>query len=105
MLLPPMDQFIINDGSSGAFLCDVFAFPRYDVTWNFTNTSGISNVIGSTFKNMSSKYIIASDRAASNFGQLTVTEVDYEDRGTYTCTAVNSVGQESASAQLTVHGM
>ena len=38
------------------------------------------------------------------FGVLIVQDVQYEDRGRYTCTARNILGSDTAFATLTVHG-
>ena len=40
----------------------------------------------------------------AGFGELTVLDVQYEDRGRYTCTAMNSLGADVSNANLIVHG-
>ena len=84
------------------------ADPEHSVEWSFTNADGVTmKRIASTDSMVSSnnsKYSIVSDRTARNFGELTVRNVVYEDRGTYSCTAANFNGDESAEANLTVHG-
>ena len=52
----------------------------------------------------SSKYSIVEDRNTTRYGELTVMNVEYEDRGVYTCTATNSIGSVMESANLTVQG-
>ncbi len=96
---PPMDQFIINNGSNAVFSCDALASPDHTVSWTFTDfnetvTDIVSNI----------KYTIVGDRNEIRFGELTVTNVTYEDRGVYTCSAANTIGTDTASANLTVHG-
>ena len=97
---PPLDQFTINDGSSATFICDALAFPEHAISWTFTNISGVVTDIVID----DSKYSIVANRGTTRFGELTVMNVDYEDRGVYTCTATNSIGSNRASANLTVHG-
>ena len=97
---PPENQYVINDGSSAEFVCRALAFPNHTISWMFTNVSGVAMEIVSD----GSKYFIVSDRSTTMFGELTVMNVDYEDRGVYTCTATNSIGFDTASANLTVHG-
>ena len=100
IVAPPVDQFTINDGSSAVFECDALADPEYTVSWTFTNNTGaVTEIV-----NDSSKYSIVFNRSITMFGELTVMNVDYEDRGVYTCTATNSIGSDRASANLTVHG-
>ena len=100
IVTPPSDQFTINDGSSATFVCEALAFPEHTISWTFTNISGIVTDIVSE----DSKYSIVADRSTTRFGELTVMNVDYEDRGVYTCTATNSIGVAGAAANLTVHG-
>ena len=97
---PPSNQFTINDGSSATFFCDALAFPEHTISWTFTNKSGVVIEIVSD----GNKYSIVANRGTTRFGELTVMNVDYEDRGVYTCTATNSIGSDRASANLTVHG-
>ena len=97
---PPLDQFVVNDGSSAVFICIALAVPEHTISWTFTNSSGVVTDIVSD----DSKYSIMANRSTTRFGELTVMNVVYEDRGVYTCTATNSIGSDTASANLTVHG-
>ncbi len=96
---PPMDQSIINNGSSAVFSCDALASPDHTVSWTFTDFNKTVMDIVSNIK-----YTIVGDRSGSRLGELTVVNVTYEDRGVYTCSADNTIGTVTASANLTVHG-
>ena len=77
----------------------MLADPEHNISWKFTNFSGVLTEITN-----SSKYFIVANRNTTRFGELTVMNVVYEDRGKYTCTATNSIESIVASANLTVHG-
>ena len=97
---PPVDQVTINNGSSIMFVCEANASSKHTLSWTFTNsTEAVTEIV-----NDGSKYSIVANRSTTRFGELTVMNVDYEDRGVYTCTATNSIGSDRASANLTVHG-
>ena len=53
---------------------------------------------------MSSKYLIIRDSGSNRFGELTILDVQFSDRGSYYCTAENIIGSETRGAILTVHG-
>ena len=93
-----MDQFTIKR-SSAVFECDALADPDHTISWTFSNISGEATAV-----NDSSKYFIVTNRSTTRFGELTVINVVYEDRGVYTCTATNRIGSVTASANLTIHG-
>ena len=102
----PVDLFIITNGSSAVFSCGAQAFPEHNISWTFTNFNGTEEAIISTaMTGSSSKYLIVVERNNSRFGELTVMNVEFGDRGVYTCSAANDVGTVMASANLTVHGM
>ncbi len=94
-----MDQFVISDGSGAVFSCDALAVPQHNVSWTFVNATEVAMDI-----NNDTKYSIVGDRDSSMFGELTVLNVSYEDRGVCTCSAANSIGTVTASANLIVHG-
>ncbi len=97
---------MIIDGNSVTFQCEVFAFPEHQTSWTFTDTEGVTMEIMSTDSNDTEKYSVERDREdRGEFGQLTVMNVQYGDRGTYSCTAQNPQGSRTANATLTVHGM
>ena len=100
IITSPLNTFTINDGSSVIFTCEALAIPEHTISWTFTNINGVMTDIASD----DSKYSIVANRSATRFGELTVMNVDYGDRGVYTCTATNSIGSDRASANLTVHG-
>ena len=100
-----MDQFEISNGSSAVFQCEASAVPEHDVLWSFTNSSGNTQSIISTTGDNTHKYQVKQMRGTgAGFGELTVLDVQYEDRGRYTCTAMNSLGSDVSNANLTVHG-
>ena len=105
IFVPPVDQFEINNGSSAVFQCEASAVPEHDVFWTFTNSDGITLSIISTTESDTDKYQVKRmRRIGAGFGELTVLDVQYEDRGRYTCTAMNSIGSDVSNASLTVHG-
>ena len=103
----PQNQFVVNDGSSAMFVCTVIADPLHETEWSFTDVNGVTveRIAATGSMTTSSKYSINRDRTEEMlFGQLTVRNVQFSDRGTYTCLAENFNGEESAQANLTVHG-
>ena len=105
IFVPPVGQFEINNGSSAVFQCEASAVPKHDVFWTFTNSDGSTLSIISTTESDTNKYQVnRMRRIGAGFGELTVLDVQYGDRGRYTCTAMNSVGSDMSNASLTVHG-
>ena len=105
IFVPPVDQFEINNGSSAVFQCEASAVPDHTVFWTFTNSSGSTRAIISTTESDTNKFQVKRTRGTgAGFGELTVLDVQYEDRGRYTCTAMNSLGSDVSNANLAVHG-
>ena len=102
----PRDQFVVNDGRSALFECAVIADPLHQILWDFNDSNGerMEEVATTKDSSMSDKYSINSNRTDARLGKLTVNNVQFEDRGTYVCTAINANGFEEAQANLTVHG-
>ena len=102
----PIDHSTINNGSIANFICYALASPEHQVSWTFTNPSGVQMPIISTTDMVdTAKYRINRDRSSvMDFGSLTVLDVRFNDRGTYSCIASNSIGSVTAEANLTVHG-
>ena len=98
----PRDQFVVNDGSSAVFECTAIADPLHQILWNFIDSNGERMEEVASSRN--DKYSINSNRTDAGFGELTVNNVQFEDRGSFICTAANDIGSEEAQANLTVHG-
>ena len=82
------------------------AFPLHNTFWTFTDSNGITTDIISTLgPNTTERYSINTNRGViAGFGELTISDVRYDDRGTYSCSARNIIGNVSRNATLTVHG-
>ena len=105
IFVPPVDQYEINNGSSAVFQCEASAVPDHDVFWTFTNFNSSRVSVIDTTSPDTNKYQIGRMRGIrAGFGELTVLNVQYEDRGTYACKAMNIIGSDDSDANLTVHG-
>ena len=101
IVIRPKDQMVVA-GNPVTFTCEALAYPPHSVTWLFNSSVYI---LSTSDTSDTAKYVINRDRSPpQQFGSLTVSNVQYEDRGLYQCTAVNNLGSVSVSATLTVHG-
>ena len=101
IVVRPNDQTVVA-GNSVTFICQALAYPHHNVAWLFNNSVSL---LSTNDTSDTPKYSINRDQSSpQQFGSLTVNNVQYEDRGLYQCTAVNNLGNVSASATLTVHG-
>ena len=69
-----------------------------------TNTANARMIISTSSPDPTMKYLIDDDVNSTSFGTLTITDLQYSDRGMYTCVAVNTRGADSAEAMVNVHG-
>ena len=82
---------------SATFLCNATARPRPEITWwrmgsQLMEQPGVIEINSSTF---------GEREVVSN---LTIIMADPSDAGGYVCNATNAAGQDTAAAELTVHG-
>ncbi len=90
---PPLDTVAVAGGSA-QFQCTAFGQDRPNVTW-YSGESILTN--SSDFQ------IIQNLRASTVITYLTIVRVNLDlDGTTYTCVAANSLGDDSASATLSV---
>ena len=101
----PIETIQIDDNSV-TLMCNAIAFPQHNVTWMFqmTNTDNARMIVNTSSSDPSMKYIIDDNVDSGSFGTLTITDLQYSDRGIYTCIAANTHGAVSAEAMVNVHG-
>ena len=102
---PPIDTTEIDDNDV-TLVCDAIAFPQHNITWMFqmTNTDNARMIVNTSSPDPSMKYIIDDNVDSGSFGTLTITDLQYSDRGIYTCIAANTHGAVSAEAMVNVYG-
>ena len=98
---PPQNQTVNIGGSSMAinvtFTCVAYAIPVPTITWQYTGNP----------VNISSDQRVSIDSNVFNYTRtsiLTISGVQFADRGQYICTAVNDHSSDNATAILTVIG-
>ena len=97
--LPQNQTVIVN--TEATFTCEAHSVYKYDIMWRFNG----SIVLSTNDTADTAKYSINRDRSIPlQFGSLTVSNVQYSDRGVYQCIAISDAANASASATLTVHG-
>ena len=77
------------------FRCFSTGDPPPTVSWIFNNS-----VIQE-----GNKYTIGDIQQGVDFGSLTIRNLTYYDRGTYTCRASNAIGNATDQVQLQVQGI
>ena len=94
------------DDNNVTLVCNATAFPQHNITWMFkmTNTDNARMIGNTSSPDPSMKYIIDNNTNSRSFGTLTITDLQYSDRGIYTCIAANTRGAVSAEAMVNVHG-
>jgi len=109
----PVDTIEIDDNNV-TLICISFGFPQHNITWMYQRMrSDVGRDIISSDTNM--KYLInntvnttsigsLTDALTIIFNSLTISNLQYDDRGIYTCVANNSRGSVSADAMVNVHG-
>ena len=101
----PSDTIEIDDNDV-TLVCNAIAFPQHNITWMFqrTNTDNAAVIISTSSLDPNMKYLIDDNINSAGFGTLTITNLQYRDRGMYTCIAANTRGAVSAEAMVNVHG-
>ena len=89
--MSPMDQNITFN-SNGTFTCKVYSLTIPSIMWSTDATSSIP----------SQPNVTRSDNAY--ISTLILTQVTYDNIGTYTCNATNEGGDNITSASLSVYG-
>ena len=95
------------DDNNVTLKCDAIALPQHNITWMFqrTNTAGNARmIINTSSPDPNMKYLIDDNVNSSSFGTLTITNLQYSDRGMYICVAANVHGADIAEAMVNVHG-
>ena len=96
----PHNQTVIVN-TEATFTCEAHSVYKYDIMWRFNG----SIVLSTNDTADTAQYSINRDRSIPlQFGSLTVSNVQYSDRGVYQCIAISDAANASASATLTVHG-
>ena len=91
------------DDNDVTLVCNAIAFPQHNITWMFQriNTDNARMIISTSSPDPAMKYLIDDN---VSFGTLTITNLQYSDRGMYTCIAANTRGAVRAKAMVNVHG-
>ena len=101
----PADVTEIDD-SDVKLVCNAIARPQHNITWMFqrTNTNNTAMIINTSSPDPTMKYLIDDNINSTSFGTLTITNLQYSDRGVYTCIAANVHGSVYAEAMVSVQG-
>jgi len=101
----PVDTIEIDD-SDVTLICNAIALPQHNITWMYQRIRNdvFRNIISASSSDANMKYLINNTVNTTSFGTLTITNLQYDDRGIYTCVAANEHGAVSADAMVNVHG-
>ena len=69
-----------------------------------TGTNDTKVIITTSSPDPNMKYLVNDSVNTTGFGTLTITNLEYSDRGIYTCVATNSHGSVSDEVVVNVYG-
>ena len=96
MLVIPQYLTVTNNESSVSFFCT--AVRQHNYTWTYTSLTGHNKIITEN----GIKYFIIQQNIKTE--KLIITNVSYEDLGTYTCSVANRVGSNMDTGTLSIFG-
>ncbi len=104
----PQDQSVILMGSEEmvSFTCQARAVPPADIMWSYTRANGPPVTNFTTYPRIAIQTEVNTDTYTTT-STLTISQVEFADRGSLACTAANDFtppSTPSASASLTVYG-
>ena len=102
---PPADTIQIDDNDV-TLICNALSLPQHNITWMYQRMRSDvgKDIISTSSSDTNMKYLINNTVNTTSFGTLTITNLQYDDRGIYTCVAANEHGAVSADAMVNVHG-
>ena len=102
---PPVNTIEIDDNDV-TLICTALALPQHNITWMYQRMrSNVGrDIISTSSSDTNMKYLINNTVNTTSFGTLTITNLQYDDRGIYTCVAANVHDAVSADAMVNVHG-
>ena len=94
------------DDNDVTLICNALARPQHNITWIYQRMrSDVGrDIISTSSSDTNMKYLINNTVNTTSFGTLTITNLQYGDRGIYTCVAANEHGAVKADAMVNVHG-
>ena len=100
----PTNTTEIIDDNNVILKCNAVASPQHDITWMFqrTGTNDTRVIITTSSPDPNMKYLVNDSVNTTGFGTLTITNLQYSDRGIYTCVAANAHGS-SVSDEVVVN--
>jgi len=105
-IIKASENIIEINSNNVTLTCYALALPQHNITWMFQRMrSNVSrDVISTSPSDTSIKYVINKTANTTSFGTLTITNLQYDDSGVYTCVAANDHGAVSTDAVVNVHG-
>ena len=102
----PTNTTEIIDDDNVTLKCNAVASPQHDITWMFQRTgeNDTRTIISTLSPDPNMKYLIDDSVNTEGFGTLTITTLQYSDRGIYTCIAANTHGSISDDVMVNVYG-
>ena len=96
VLVAPQYLTVTNNESDVRFFCT--AVLQHNYTWTHTSLTGHNKIITEN----GIKYFIIQQNMTTE--EIIITDVSYEDHGTYTCSVANHVGSNMDSGTLSIFG-
>ena len=94
----PINDTIVREGYTTTITCEAFGYPPPTVVW-----SRINGILSDRVSVSDSVSVLTENGNVTKVSiNLTITNAFREDTGVYTCSANNSIGNDSKNVNITV---